>query len=262
MQEVAEASLAGQLNQAFSRAARRTKPKKLSAGLFDVQMSVSYRAAPTTVVLPSSAHEVLRQDFQCWPCGCRYSTIAAGYFCPACGHNSAARDFDQTIDTTLKAVDSLEKIKRLLTENYDLDFAANFEQKTLEDGIENLVTAFQRVAEALFSELPNATSFSFDQNLFQRLDGGSDLWCRATSKSYQDYLSAPELEEMVTIFQRRHKLSHADGIIDQRYVDKSGDPSYQVGQRLVIKRVHVKRLAELVTKLVDGLREIATPAKP
>lgn len=262
IQEVATAYATEQLNQAFKRAARRTKPKKLSAGLFDVQMSVSYYAGPTPVVLPSSAHEVLRQDFQCDPCGCRYSTIGAGYFCPTCGHNSAAQDFDQTIDTTLKAIDSLEEIKLALTDKYDLDIATNVKQQILEDQIENLVTAFQRASEALFSELHNASSFNFDKNIFQRLGDGSDLWCRATNKNYEHHLSTSELEEMATMFERRHKLSHREGMVDQGYVDKSGDSSYQVGQRLVIREVHVRRLSDLVRKLVDGLRDVVANTGP
>ena len=30
--------------------------------------------------------------------------------------------------------------------------------------------------------------------------------------------------------QRRHKLSHNQGMVDQSYVDQSGDDSYAVGQ--------------------------------
>ena len=104
------------LMEAMGRAARRTKTKKISTGFFDIKMDVSYHAGPTPVVLPSSASEVMRQDFLCESCGCRYSTIGAGYFCPACCHNSAAKDFDQTIDTILKVVDSLDEIGQPLAE--------------------------------------------------------------------------------------------------------------------------------------------------
>ena len=256
IQQAAETYVAEQLNQAFDRRARRTKPRKISAGGLDIQMSVSYHAGPTPVVLPSSALEVLRQDFQCKSCCCRYSTIGAGYFCPACGHNSAAQDFDHTIDTTLKVVDSLKKQKLVLTDMYNLDVAVNIEQQLLEDQIENLVTAFQRASEALFSELQNATSFNFDRNVFQRLRDGSELWSQATGTAYKDHLTKSELEEMATMFERRHKLSHTQGIVDQAYVDKSGDSAYEVGQKLVIREVHVRRLSELVKKLVDGLRDV------
>lgn len=261
IQEFAEAFAAEQLNRALSRAARRTKTKRISAGLFDVEMSVSYHAGPTPVVLPSSAFEVLRQDFQCGSCGCRYSTIGAGYFCPACGHNSADRDFDQTIDTILKVVNSLEEIERTITDKYDIDVGANVKQQILEDQIENLVTAFQRTSESLFLELPNAKLFNFNINAFQSLEGGSNLWHRASNKNYQSFLTRSELEELATLFERRHKLSHTEGMVDQRYLDRSGDSAYQVGQRLVVRKIHVERLCELVGRLVYGLREIVAESR-
>jgi hypothetical protein len=40
---------------------------------------------------------------------------------------------------------------------------------------------------------------------------------------------------------------------DQDYIDKSGDRTYSVGQKLVLKELTVQRLAELVEKLARGL---------
>lgn len=256
IQEFATAYAKEQLNKAFSRAARRTRPKKLSAGLFDIQMKVTYRAGPTPVVLPPSADDVLRQDFECDQCGCRHSAIGTGYFCPACGHNSATKDFDHTIETTQKAIEGIEDIKRALTDKYDEDVAENVVHQILEDQIENLVTAFQRVSEALFAELPNASHFNWDHNLFQRLNDGSELWIRATGKGYDSVLSAAELNELTIMIQRRHKIGHSQGMVDQRYLDRSGDPSYLAGQRLVIAAHHVTRLAGIIRKLATGLRNL------
>ena len=146
-------------------------------------------------------------------------------------------DFDRTIDTTVRCLDSLEKIELAVASEHDPDLAADIRQKILEDQVENLVTAFQRTSECLYFELENAESIASDQNVFQRLHDGSELWRRATSRGYEDYLSMPELKEIAIMFERRHKLSHTDGMVDQRYVDRSGDSSYQVGQRLIIKRL-------------------------
>ena len=37
------------------------------------------------------------------------------------------------------------------------------------------------------------------------------------------------------------------------YIDKSGDTSYTVGQRLVIREASVLKLADLLSKLANGL---------
>lgn len=255
IKKAAKAYAVNRVNRALKRATQRTKPRRFSNALMSFQIHVSYHASPVQVVLPPSASAVLRQDFWCELCSCQYSTVGSGYFCPACGHNSAINDFERNINTIYKTIDGLEEIKQALSDKYDPDTASNVVEKLLENQVEDIVTSFQRVVEALFRKLPNAESFTLNQNLFQRLSEGSDLWCRATGKGYDRYLSKFELQEMAMMFQRRHSLTHNEGMVDQRYVNKSGDRSYAVGQRLVIRKTHVKRLAAIVRKLVCNLQE-------
>lgn len=244
-----------QLDQALGRAARRTRPRRISSGLFDITMDVSYRPTPTIFSLSPVAHEVLRQDIQCEKCGCRWSVVGTGYFCPACKHNSVLRDFDSTVATAINVVDRIEDIREAVAKGSDSDAAADVAQQLVEDQVENLFSAFQRLSEALFCEIPNAASFRFDHNLFQRLDDASDLWHDATGRSYSAHLSGTELDEVRAMMQRRHKLTHKQGMVDQRYVDQSGDTSYAVGQRLVINEAQVRSLAAIIQKLAGGLRE-------
>ena len=254
--DFAQAHMSQRLNEAFSQAARRTRRRRIGAGLFKMEMSVSYKAGTVDVVLPPSAAETLRQDLTCDACACRYSTIGAGYFCPACGHNSPLKDFVRTIEMARKTVDGLPALKQALADLHDPDTAANFEQQLLEDQIENLVTAFQRGTEALFDRLPNASTFKRDANLFQRLNDASALWRSATAKGYDDLLSADEFESLQIMIQRRHKIGHCQGMIDAKYVQQSGDKAYAVGQRLVTGTQHVRELAQILETLMRGLQSL------
>ena len=254
MEQRARDYVSQQLDHALARAARRTRPRRISSGFFDITMDVSYRPTPTVFSLPPVAHEVLRRDLQCEKCECRWSVVGTGYFCPACKHNSVLRDFDSTVATAINVVDRIEDIKEAVAKGSDADAAADVGQQLVEDQIENLFSAFQRLSEALFCELPNAASFRFDLNLFQRLDDASNLWHDATGRSYSTHLSGQELDELRAMMQRRHKLTHKQGMVDQRYLDQSGDPSYSVGQRLVIKEHQVRSLAAIIKKLSGGLR--------
>jgi len=58
---------------------------------------------------------------------------------------------------------------------------------------------------------------------------------------------------ITTLFQRRHLLAHREGMVDQKYLDKSGDPGYTVGQRIVVKERDVMRMAQIIRKLVNGI---------
>ncbi len=85
------------------------------------------------------------------------------------------------------------------------------------------------------------------------MDDASSLWNDATSTSYKDILTATEFDELNKHVQRRHKIGHRQAMVDQRYIDKSGDSDYEVGERLVTKPKHIHELARVTEKLVAGL---------
>lgn len=253
--DFARAYMSRQLNDAFGRAARRTPPRQLSGGLLKIQMSVSFKAGHVALVLPPSAAEALRQDLTCDACGCRYSTIGAGFFCPACGQNSPLKDVEGTIEMARKTIEALPTLSETLGKMHDQDIAANFEQQLLEDQLENLVTAFQRGTEALFDRPPCLPLSKRDANLFQRLTDASTLWKSTTGVGYEDILSSEDLEFLRIMVSRRHKIGHCQGIVDAKYVQQSGDSAYEIGQRLVSKPAHVLRLASVLEMLIKGLKD-------
>ncbi|MBN1511807.1 MAG: hypothetical protein JXB13_07315 [Phycisphaerae bacterium] len=56
-----------------------------------------------------------------------------------------------------------------------------------------------------------------------------------------------------------NRISHQQGIVDQTYLDRSGDRSYSVGQRLVVREADVLELVDLLQKLTVGLRGLVLP---
>ena len=221
-----------------------------------ITISMSYKPGTSTLIVPISAAEELRQKFTCEQCGCRYSSLGAAFFCPACGHNSAESTFSQTIETVQKSLAALPAIREAVQAVADADAARNTAQEILENSMGRMVGAFQRLAEALFDRTPAATTTRRRKNVFQNLTEGSALWRAATGKGYEDLLTLAEMADLVRLFQQRHKLAHSEGIVDQDYIIKSGDTTYAVGQRLVIRDGAVSRLAELVTKLTEEMRKL------
>jgi uncharacterized Zn finger protein (UPF0148 family) len=226
-----------------------------------IQMRLSIRPAPPLVIIPIDAAKAMRQNFTCEVCGCRYASIGAAFFCPACGHNSAIVMFDQTIGTVRQIMSTVDVTRNSLSKEYDEDIAENSIRHMVENNLGRLVGAFQQFTEALFNKLPSAVSLKYRKNAFQNLLESSDLWRRSTGKDYENFLSPDELQELEILFQKRHLLVHRNGIVDQEYIDKSGDKSYEIGQRIVIRKSEVLRLAELLSELASELRkDIIVPA--
>lgn len=251
IRRVAMAHLKKVVNQAMRQDARTFNARQPRGGLISMSMSVQPTHVP--ILIPPQAAEAMRQEFVCEACGCRYSSVGAAFFCPACGHNSAQSTFTAAVQTVRATVTNLPNIRAAVEAAADKDAAENTVRQLLENGLVKLVASFQRFAEAAFHALPNSSTFQVRKNLFQNLNESTTFWRNATGKGYEEFLDPPEMADLHLFFQQRHLLAHREDLVDQEYLDKSGDRSYTVGQKLVIKDASVLRLAELVEKLAHGL---------
>lgn len=221
-----------------------------------VSLSMTYERGAPQLVVPCEASDLLRQDIRCEKCACRFATIGAAYFCPACRHNSGVLEYNASVENIEKILVALDQLVDAMKAHADEDAAENLRRSLLENSMEDLATILQRRTETLFALLPNEAQFTRDDNLFQRLVDASALWERATGVSYKDIVDENEWQDLGTMMQRRHKVGHKLGHVDQRYVEKSGDAGYEVGQRLVIRKHDVKRYLACVKKLVGGLEKL------
>ena len=150
----------------------------------------------------------------------------------------------------MNAIPAIREAVAAATSN---DAAEDTVRQTLENALVKVVASFQRYAEARFHALPNSSQFQVRRNLFQNLRDSNRLWHDSTGTGYDTILSSSEYDELNVFFQQRHLLSHQEGIVDQQYIDRSGDSTYSIGQRLVIRDIAVGRLVELVNNLSSRL---------
>lgn len=221
-----------------------------------IQLSMSAKRGSPPIIMPIDAAKAMRQRFICEVCSCHYASIGAAFFCPACGYNSVIATFNQTIETVRNIVSMTASVRTVLATTFDEDIARDSMRYMIEDNLGRLVGAFQIYAETLFERLPKAAPIKRRKNVFQNLIESSSLWRTAVGKGYEDMLSAGELSELAMLFQKRHLIAHRNGVVDQDYIDKSGDKTYAVGQRMVIHETTVLRLAELLSQLAEELKKI------
>ena len=201
-------------------------------------------------IVPLQALKEFRLKIKCEKCDARFSVIGSAYFCPVCGHSAAIRVFDDSMKKIEAKVSSLSLIKEALAKENE-DTAAIICRSLLESALSDGVVAFQRVCEELYKQHTNAQS-GLMQNVFQNLRKGSDLWKDLVGKAYEDFLDPRELGRLKILFQRRHLLAHKEGMVDQKYIDNSGDTTYHIGQRIVVNDLDVLDMVSLIKKLVEG----------
>ena len=107
-----------------------------------------------------------------------------------------------------------------------------------------------RLNEQLYERQSGKTA---RRNAFQNLDAGSDLWRAEIGHAFGDLIGQTKLDHLKVYFQQRHHLAHQQGIVDQDYIDRSGDRTYAVGQRLLIQDSGVREFADLIEELSSEL---------
>ena len=236
-----------ELDKSFKKLARSTRNNKF------VRITYKPGKKVTFINNPIGQSKEWETEIYCEKCGMHYSVIGSAYFCPCCGYNSAVNSFNDSLDSICKMLESLREMKGMLTEKYNVDAAETMCRSMLESSIGDMVSAFQKFASCKYDELSGKTSRVND---FQIVEKGSQLYKEVTGKQYDDWLSASELDFMKLMFQRRHLLEHNNGMVDQRYLDKSNDTCYSLGQRIIVKEKDAQSLLAILRTLGSSIMKL------
>jgi len=248
--EYAFGSVGNSINKAMRADAAASKRRQKRNAFLSITLEA--KGGKDAILIPIEAADPMRLKASCEDCDCRYSYIGAAYFCPSCGANSASHMFSQTMSTIRMSVGLEDKFKSALSP----DHAEQLSMTLIEKAMQDTVTSFQRLNEQLFEKHCNKST---RRNAFQNLDAGTKLWNDEFSISYDQFLTSTEISKIRLYFQQRHLLAHQQGIVDQDYINRSGDTDYILGQRLVIKKANALEFSELTEKLALSLLKHFTP---
>jgi Zn finger protein HypA/HybF involved in hydrogenase expression len=243
----------GRIGRAMDTDARTFNRKQPRNSFIKMSMKAS-GFSRSTFILPIQATELMELKIKCEKCNSRFSVIGSAYFCPSCGFNSVERTFDDSIKKIFSKIENADIIRKAFTEIGKKDEGEVTIRSLIESALSDGVTAYQRLAERLYEKIPAAPKVPF--NAFQRLDAGSDLWKQTCGKGYEEWLDKTELRDLKILFQKRHILAHNEGIVDDKYIKRSGDSTYNIGQRIVVTGLDIRRLVDLIGKLAAEIRAV------
>ena len=241
----------GRIDNAVQQGAIDFNSKKPRNAFINMSMN-RIGTIPIHCIVPLPSKEEMQLKIICKVCNAKYAVIGSAFFCPCCGHNSA----EETFESSLKKIqDKIKNISiiRTAVEAISKDEAETTCRSLIETSLGECVVAFQRFCEVNFSTRAPEKNLKF--NAFQNIEVGAMYWKDLLGETYYDWLTNYEITRLNALFQKRHLLAHTEGIIDQKYLDKTKEFSYKVGQRIVIKEKEVIELIALIEKLVNKLRK-------
>lgn len=237
----------GEINSALRSGAQKYNRKQPKNSFISMSMTVS-GGTKRTHTISAKAAELMQLEIQCESCNSRFAVIGSAYFCPACGYNSVTRTFSDSLRKIRAKKESVEIVRKTINETVGKDEAELTCRSLIETCISDGVVAFQKYCEGLYEPYGQAPF-----NAFQRLDQASSLWESAIQKGFSSWLSNDEINTLNILYQKRHLLAHNEGIIDLKYIQKSGDISYKEGQRIVISESDIDFLVSALEKLSKGI---------
>lgn len=217
-------------------------------GAFGIGISLKVEpGAP--IPLHRYAEPRLETYVTCDHCSLDYAVYGVFAYCPDCGKHNSLQILANNLDLVRKQV-------TLAGELGD----AELRRHLLEDALENCVSAFDGFGrEAIASWLKAQPQLDETPVSFQNLTGAATRLKTLFSLDFQAACDPADWERARVGFLRRHVLAHRAGVVDQRYIDESGDQDAVVGRRLVVDASSVETLATSVSALGGVLVALLAP---
>lgn len=212
------------LDDSFGRLAQRRSRRNSF-------VQVSYRSKPFyPEPLPEINEEDLVRQRACDACGVRYGVFGEHRFCPVC----------DPLPAKIVALEALtaDEIRLRVLGEVDPSALASLREagvldRTYTDTIENVVGTIEALAEKTFrDQVPTAEALLRGKGkVFQRLNDFADLFRDHAGIDVRAALGSawPSLE---AAWAARHIHTHADGVVDLKYLNQVPGSALRVGQRL------------------------------
>ncbi len=251
--EKAEQQVLSQIDKSFAQLSRSFSHNPFIR--IEYRPSFSHRHINTRTPFDRA----LERNIVCSKCNASYAVVGSAFFCPVCGENTVVASFASAMSNISKALDALPAAKKVFEKSGGVDFAKDQIRHLIERSVGDIISTFQSFALRLYEDLGGHGARPND---FQRLDKGSVLFERLTGKAYSEWVTADQLKFMTLMFQRRHLLEHNNGLVDQKYLDKTNDPGYKIGERIIVHVVEVRKLQAITLALGNGLQSQHHDATP
>jgi Zn ribbon nucleic-acid-binding protein len=214
---------------------RRPDPRK------SISFGVTIKGRPRPIHYYQESK--LEQEVICNRCTLRYAIYGVFGYCPDCGiHNSL-----QILNANLDIVEKM----LVLSGEFDSDIA----QKLIENALEDAVSAMDGFGRevTLVHSSKSVNPIKAQKISFQNISGAIGSVKNLFGIDINGILSCDEQLSAARCFQKRHLIAHRMGVIDQQYLDRTGDDPSLLKRKVEVEKKEVAELADLLRRIAQHL---------
>lgn len=256
VREIVMPAITSEMNRTLKSIERRPQPRNLID--FSIQVKPGRR---TPKPLHTYMETETRRELSCNTCGNHTAVYRISMFCPVCGMRPPLEAFNEGVRATRAALEAFTKIPSEVAALLEAQGGA---EALYVSALVDVVSAFETYARERFrlsmvDRVGNAEADrlvdSLRPNAFQNLANADALYDEHSGISLQALVSGHEWTGVSLAFERRHLFQHRRGIVDERYIERSGDRGARIGMRLSINERQVLEAVALVEKLAEAVEK-------
>lgn len=210
-------------------------------GPFGIGVSMKVKPGPPTPIHYYREKE-LETEVVCTNCTLRYAVYGVFAFCPDCGQHNASQTFERNLEIIQKMLDLARNRERELAE------------KLIENALEDCVSAFDAFGRELCRVHAERASnpASLGEIRFQNLDNAQAA-LQGLGIVLGESVTPQAWKQAVRLFQKRHLYAHKLGVVDQEYIDRTGDSGAVVGRKIQVSMEEVAELSDTLSTMARSL---------
>lgn len=181
----------------------------------------------------------LEQLVVCDKCNLAYEIYGVFGYCPDCGMHNSLQILNANLDIVQKMLAMATECEPAISKNL------------VENALEDTISSFDGFGREVCKVHGSKASEDVSRISFQDIEVAKEKVERAFSIDMSSLFTDTEWKAINNAFQKRHLFSHKMGVVDKKYLDKTNDNHFKVGQKIIIT-------PEEVLGLVINIRKIGS----
>jgi hypothetical protein len=218
-------------------------------GTFGIGISMKLKpGAP--VPIRHYREKALETFVTCASCTLEYGVYGVFGYCPDCAEHNSVQILERNLDLTRRQVALAEQ----------LDDPALL-RHLLQDALGNCVAALDGFGrEAIRVRAGQSTDPAKCGGVsFQNLGRAADRIAKLFGVDLRQAVSRPTWETAHRGFMKRHVVAHRAGVVDQQYLDETGEAAAVVGRRVPLDSAEVTAVADAVLEIGRTVVRVLPP---